>query len=373
MAAPTAKAIHGIDVLRFLAALTVMLFHLGYWIGVPTSMGGRITGGNFVFPWVTGTLSLGKMGVETFFVISGFVIAYTAQKATGASFLRGRILRLVPAVWICGTITLLIALTIQDRTPENLMWAWLRSIFFVPIGEKIDGPYWTLPIECSFYFLVFLLIVLKAMQWFELVFLALAGVSFSFCVGIFLIHPELNGLSWDPWFQVFLLVHGGEFAVGIFLWAMFFKGVSVLRLTGLALGLAAGTLEIMNWMVRSEDRMPGVALWALSIAAIVASVHYNDRIDSWLGPRGQSVIRQLGLITYPLYLLHEFVGSVVMRELARHGVSQVACLGIAMISLIGAALIISRYGEPAIRKWLLAPVFDRLGGSRLRGDRHGPI
>ena len=360
MAVTTPKTIHGIDVIRFLSALTVMLFHLGYWIGVPTSTGGRITGGSFVFPWATGTLSLGKMGVQTFFVISGFVIAYTAQNAPAASFLRSRILRLVPGVWICGTITLMIALGIHDRTPADLMWAWLRSVLFIPIGEKIDGPYWTLPIECSFYFLVFLLIASKAMTRFEQVSLLQAGASLAFCVWIFLVQPELNGLSWDPWFQVLLLVHGGEFAVGIFLWAILFKGVSTLRVTGLAMGVASGTLEIMNWMVRPEDRLPGVALWALSIIAIVASVHYNDRIDARLSPNGRAIIRQVGLITYPLYLLHELVGSVLMRELARYEVAQVTCLGIAMAILIGTALVISRYGETAFRKWLLVPVFDRL-------------
>ncbi len=338
-----------------------MLFHLGYWIGVPTSMGGQITRGSFVFPWATGTLSLGKMGVQTFFVISGFVIAYTVQNATWASFLRSRILRLVPSVWICGTITLFIALAIHNRTSESLVWAWLRSIFFVPLGERIDGPYWTLPIECSFYFLVFLLIVFKSMDWFEHVFVVLAGTSLVFCVWIFLIHPELNGLSWDPRFQVLLLVHGGEFAVGIFLWAILFKGVSALRLTGLFLGFSAGTLEIMNWMVRPEDRVPGVALWILSIAAIVASAYCNDWIDSRLSQNGRSIIRQAGLITYPLYLLHELIGSVLMRELARFGVAQVACLGIAMIILIGAALVISCYGEPALRRWLFAPALDRIG------------
>jgi len=355
------KAIHGIDVLRFLAALIVMLFHLGYWIGVPTSTGGRITGGGFVLPWATGTLSLGKMGVETFFVISGFVIAYTAQNATMMSFLRSRVLRLVPAVWICGTITLAVALAIHDRTPEILWWAWIRSVLFFPLGEHIDGPYWTLPIECSFYFLVFILIALKAMNWFEQTFVLLAAASLVFCIWIFLVHPELSGQFWNPWFQIVLLVHGGEFAVGIFLWAILFKGLSTLRITGLAIGVAAGTLEIMNWMPRPEDQVWGVALWVISIFVIVASVRSNEAIDSWLSRKGRAVIRQVGLVTYPLYLLHELIGSVLMAGMAHVGVPLVACLGLAVLLLIGAAFLISRYGEPVLRKWLFVPIFDRLG------------
>jgi peptidoglycan/LPS O-acetylase OafA/YrhL len=102
-------------------------------------------------------------------------------------------------------------------------------------------------------------------------------------------------------------------------------------------------------------------LWVISIFAIVASVRNNEAIDSWLSPKGHAVIRQVGLITYPLYLLHELIGSVLMAGMARLGVPLVACLGLAVLLLIGAAFLISRFGEPALRKWLFVPVFDRLG------------
>jgi peptidoglycan/LPS O-acetylase OafA/YrhL len=363
MESPKTKAIHGIDILRFLSALIVMLFHIGFWIGVPTSTGGRVTGGIFIFPWAAGTLSLGKMGVQTFFVISGFVIAYTAQNATIGSFLRSRILRLVPAVWICGTITLGLALAIHDRTPEILWQAWARSVLFFPLGEHIDGPYWTLPIECSFYLLVLVLIALKAIDWLEWVFLAVAATGLGFCTWIFFVHPELNGLSWNPWTQITLLVNGAEFAVGIFLWAILFKGLSTLRIAGLAIGLSAGAMEVNNWMVLPQDHALGVALWILSIIAIIVSVRYNEWIVLRLSPRGRAIIRQVGLLTYPLYLLHELAGSALMAGLASLGVPHVACLGIAVVTMITVALVIARYGETWLRKWLFVPTLNGLGGA----------
>jgi peptidoglycan/LPS O-acetylase OafA/YrhL len=362
MQSPKAKAILGIDILRFLSALYVMLFHLGFWVSVPYTTGDRVTGGFFYFPWATGILSPGRMGVQTFFVISGFVIAYTVQNVTVGSFLRSRILRLVPAVWICGTITFGIALALHDRTPETLCYAWLRSMLFMPIGEKIDGTYWTLPIECSFYFLVLILIALRAIKWLEHVFLVVALASLTFCILIFFIRPEWNELSLNPWFRISLLIHGGEFAVGIFLWAILFKGVSSLRVAGLVAGLSAGAVEVINWMPRPEDRLTGLSIWVMSIVLIIAAVDYNARIHAYLSPHGRAVVRQLGLMTYPLYLLHQLVGTALMAKLAHYGVPQIICLGVTILAVIGAALIITRYGEPTLRQWLMLPVLDGLKG-----------
>src|SRR5712675_1260110 len=50
----------------------------------------------------------GWVGVEIFFVISGFVIANSASKSSATEFLVGRALRLYPAVWVCATATLLV-------------------------------------------------------------------------------------------------------------------------------------------------------------------------------------------------------------------------------------------------------------------------
>jgi exopolysaccharide production protein ExoZ len=48
----------------------------------------------------------GWVGVEVFFVISGFVITNSARGASPIEFLKGRVLRLYPAAWICATLSL---------------------------------------------------------------------------------------------------------------------------------------------------------------------------------------------------------------------------------------------------------------------------
>jgi peptidoglycan/LPS O-acetylase OafA/YrhL len=95
----------GVDAIRFVAALLVMVYHLGFWSWAGNGTTARIFNGAARFESATSFTWFGWVGVEIFFVISGFVIANSANEASAAAFLRGRILRLYPAAWICATST----------------------------------------------------------------------------------------------------------------------------------------------------------------------------------------------------------------------------------------------------------------------------
>ncbi len=92
---------YDIDLLRFLAALVVVLYHytfIGYAAGelIPVE-----------FP-VFNTLSrYGYLGVHLFFIISGFVIMLSAEGRSPAAFAISRITRIYPGYWVCVTATAL--------------------------------------------------------------------------------------------------------------------------------------------------------------------------------------------------------------------------------------------------------------------------
>ncbi|MER9864925.1 hypothetical protein [Mesorhizobium sp. M0185] len=71
----------GLDLLRIFAAFSVMLFHFAYWSWAPTvaSTPKSITGGALQYPELIPFSWWGWVGVEIFFVISGFVIAFSAS------------------------------------------------------------------------------------------------------------------------------------------------------------------------------------------------------------------------------------------------------------------------------------------------------
>src|SRR5579875_3078231 len=146
------RQIVGLDLLRAMAAVLVLCFHLGFWIwrGVQVS---HPPVPRAYAPFVP-LFSQGWVGVEIFFVISGFVIAYSTEGATPLRFLQHRLNRLVPAAVVCSTMTGLVMLLAYRLSAVAVLW--VRSVTFFPWGPWIDGSYWTLPIEVAFYALVLL-------------------------------------------------------------------------------------------------------------------------------------------------------------------------------------------------------------------------
>lgn len=100
------RVLVSLDILRFAAAGGVMLHHYtGRW-GVLEALNLSRRTPLSESPW----LRSGWVGVEIFFVISGYVIAMSAENTTASDFIRRRALRLWPAALICSTITALLLL-----------------------------------------------------------------------------------------------------------------------------------------------------------------------------------------------------------------------------------------------------------------------
>ena len=105
-AARPRDALVAIDLLRFGAASMVMLCHyFGNWALV-TRLGVG-AGGPSGLP-TNDWLASGWVGVEIFFVISGYVIALSATNSSAVDFARRRLLRLWPGALVCASITALV-------------------------------------------------------------------------------------------------------------------------------------------------------------------------------------------------------------------------------------------------------------------------
>ena len=125
--------ITNIQVLRFIAAFSVMMVHL-------TLFG------------------FGIWGVDIFFVISGFIMMYVTEKSHKNFFLK-RIIRIIPIYWILTFGVFLVAILKPDLLNnttadyEHL----LKSLFFIPFNKNETGHFpvlflgWTLNYEMIFY------------------------------------------------------------------------------------------------------------------------------------------------------------------------------------------------------------------------------
>jgi exopolysaccharide production protein ExoZ len=144
-----------LQILRAIAALMVVFYHFSL-EGSRYSLGPS---------WIVscGLGRLGEAGVDLFFVLSGFIMIYTAEQIEGLQvagrFLRKRALRIYPAYWFWTTVLLVLwkaHLALVSHRYSNVFL--LKSYLLVPVfsGENLH-PFlnqgWTLTYELMFYLL----------------------------------------------------------------------------------------------------------------------------------------------------------------------------------------------------------------------------
>jgi peptidoglycan/LPS O-acetylase OafA/YrhL len=143
--------LHGVDALRGVAALMVMLFHFTTRYDQKFT---HIAEPLFAVPW-------GYLGVNLFFMVSGFVIFMTLDRVSRPmDFLVSRFSRLYPAYWAAASLTFATlclfpeigkSISLRNALGNGLMF---EGLFGIP---PIDGVYWTLEVELLFYWSMFLL------------------------------------------------------------------------------------------------------------------------------------------------------------------------------------------------------------------------
>jgi len=142
------KKLDSVQMLRGVAVLLVMAFHFRQYL-------------NNVYPQVDlgdRLFGLGEVGVDIFFVISGFIITYSTinkERNTPAEFVIKRFFRLYPVFII--TLLFLVAF---DATLKVDAHRFIKSVLIIPndynfigpwYGYNINLPAWTLTYEVLFY------------------------------------------------------------------------------------------------------------------------------------------------------------------------------------------------------------------------------
>ncbi len=369
--AASQRQIVGLDLLRFSAAFMVVMFHLGFWIwaGPPTSTPLRAAGVTVEFRELS-VFAFGRVGVEIFFVLSGFIIAYSAERASAYRFFRSRIVRLAPAVWIIAPVTLAAAYLVRFAPRDELTSRFLRTLLFSPIGPYVDGVYWTLGIEVAFYSLVFLLLLVDRFRWLPTIVAVIGLTSSVYWVAIAWGPPR--AMRWGPptlyerCLEISLVDHGCLFALGVFLWLSLLKKPTLLRF-GLMACFASGALASIWFWSKPLSAMSDGALnpfvpsgvWIASVAGLIFSVKQNYLLQDNMRLSGAA--RVLGLMTYPLYLLHDLVGAAAFGWLFRMGADKYwALLGV-LAAIMALALAIAVQLEPRLQAGLRVCV-DRIIG-----------
>jgi peptidoglycan/LPS O-acetylase OafA/YrhL len=170
--------------------------------------------------------------------------------------------------------------------------------------------------------------------------------------------PEIfdNLTAVDRISELVLLKHGCFFAIGGLLWSLL-CGVASRAFWGVViLCIAAGCLEIYASGI-GHSRMDGqghsiivpVVFWLASLVFIVASVVCNRGISEILPVR---LARNVGMATYPLYLLHDVTGAALLNLFSKMGLNRWLALALALGLAIAASMSIALWFEPILRRTL---------------------
>lgn len=321
----TNNRIGSLDLLRLLAALAVVGFHYlwrGHAGATPFLDGEATAAASWALP--------GYLGLNLFFMISGFVIAWSAEGRSFSEFAIARFSRLYPGFIICMTLTAVILTFAGDPRLSVSGIQWLANFVMVPqaLGQTfIDGVYWTIILELVFYGWVALAILTGLFGRWKL--MVITG-----WLAIAMVNEQVVGSG----ALRFLLIteYAPFFAFGMLVQHMTAHGRSadavVLAAAALLIGLDHLS-RMQDWMldaygVALADR--ALVLWGLAIHALfLATVALRRLVPS------TPLVLAAGGVTYPLYLLHQnagYAGINVLAPLTGQGVA-VALITTGMLGL----------------------------------------
>ena len=304
------KRIYHIDLLRFFAALYVLFFHYCY--------RGYFKDGlsTLQFASLEGFSKYGYLGVDLFFIISGFVILMSAQNSDIIKFIISRFSRLYPAYWVCLllTATVLLFFGTPSQKPNMseilLNLTMFHGFFGIP---HVDGVYWSLIIELKFYIIIGIILLFRGIKRIKLFALLLLGiailqlffpyedVSFPIKMLYFITFP-----NWSSYFiagiYFFLLYKEG------FKWN-YLMAISACYLTSLLYAFEhANNLAVQY---NQEFQHVTVAIFIFSFYLVFYFIS-----SDMLNIINKKYFLTLGVITYPLYLIHQNIGYIIINNLA---------------------------------------------------------
>ncbi|MCW5697745.1 MAG: acyltransferase [Bauldia sp.] len=327
-----APRVDTLDLLRLFAALAVVAYHFCF----RGAAGGTTA---IALPALEDVTKYSYLGVELFFVISGFVIAYSAEGRTARQFLVARAARIYPAFLVCMTLTFVVTLAFGPPHFETSLFQWVANLFIAApaLGEPfMDGVYWSIVYELTFYAWVLALIVLGFFSKY-LTQVVMAWLAISAANEILIDSALLR--------SVFITDDSGFFCAGLLLYLLHSgrRDDATWPLLGIATFIGAAQSMLKAEWLRDHFTVsfsgPVIGGLSIAIVALVGIALLPKRV-----PLPASVLLAIGGLTYPLYLLHQHIGFIAFNRLDGLASPAVIIIGVTL-ALIGLSLLIWRYVE----------------------------
>jgi len=261
------------------------------------------------YPWIIPVAKYGYLGVQLFFMISGFVIFMSAADATVRSFIASRAARLYPAFWACCSITFVMIMLIDDkRFPVDFMTYLQNMTMFSEFlgAPSVDGAYWSIFVEIRFYILVTIILALRQMHNAE--YFIAAWLVYAAKVAFFGGHGNLS--------TYLVSGYASFFIAGASLYMVWKHGFSTLRTLTIA-----GAFFVANYQaLKQAEMLTGVFKLEVNPVIVIMIISSFFLVMTLSAIRKTGVIGRLdwssaGALTYPLYLIHQVAGFMLFNLL----------------------------------------------------------
>lgn len=325
--------LYELDYIRAISAVFVMLYHFTTQYNNTI---GHVENWNINFPW-------GAWAVNTFFLLSGY-LTLRNYKEGGIRFLYKRFARLWPAFVVCVLLT--------SGVMFFLMPDYLRSVkdillnftmFPTYLGAKaVDGVYWTLPLEILFYFWIMVFMskklrphLIKCLYGWMLLIVAISLLKY---IGYSNLLVKAVGV-------LFVAQRGECFMLGCVI-ALWHKKDSRKHLFPLV------ALCFVNSLINFGVPMTMWTIcWGVAILAISqGKIRFANFNSHFVG----KTLTFIAGISYPLYLLHQYIGFSIIRLLENAGFTDQWWILVPMAIVVLLATAVHNWVELPAGYWLLS-------------------
>ena len=300
------RQILSIQYLRGIAALAVVFYHVLQEISRHVE--------NSLFLDFYELRFFGQVGVDVFFVISGFVMMYVhggdfQESNISLKFLKRRIIRVVPLYWILTSVTAVLLYFKPELFGIGKVFDWrhvVTSFLFIPSYNSVGlalpvlGPGWSLNYEMYFYALFAVLLLFKKKYFIISIFIFFLC---SLCCSLFL--PDLALVDMITDAMLF------EFLFGVILASLLQNNKLKYYYFPVTLGIFLLLTNIF-FHFRIDFR---VLCYGIPSALIISGlIAYEDTIGFG---RPNKFLMLLANISYSIYLSHVFAYKITFFVLSR--------------------------------------------------------
>lgn len=239
-------------------------------------------------------------------------------------------MRLIPIYWVSMVITFcLTKLLLPDRSvsfPAFIAnFTMLNELFGI---KSVDGAYWTLRYEVTLYFIIFLLLLFKKKDKIK--------ETFGIWLAVAIVIDIVNRIAFIPHFlkNVILSQYIGAFVIGVTMGTAYriqrYNIIDILMVL----------VSVVYFGLKNGS---SYTIYLILITGIFLTITLNRSIQAWKAPGFiHDILMFFAGISYPLYLIHQNIGYIIIGRLEMKGIQSSICILAALLIAVLLACLLDR-------------------------------